>query len=164
MSKQTQPSEKRPLASPPRPPENAFRLARRHLRFGWWTLLVFLTLGIVLEGLQLFKVGWYLDVIGQQPAAQTRREMLRLAHSHGTLLALVHLAFAASLLAVDWLASKLRSLASACLFGASIALPAGYLLGGMYNYGTEPGLGVLLVPVGAFLLLVGVLAAALSMR
>ena len=26
--------------------------ARRHLRFGWWSLLLFATLGLVLESLQ----------------------------------------------------------------------------------------------------------------
>jgi hypothetical protein len=29
-------------------------LAQRHLRFGWWTLLLFLTLGLVLEALHGF--------------------------------------------------------------------------------------------------------------
>ncbi len=28
--------------------------SRRHLRFGWWSLLVFLTLGIALESLHGF--------------------------------------------------------------------------------------------------------------
>ncbi len=35
---------------------------RLHLRFGWWSLLVFLLLGLVLETLHGFKIGWYLDV------------------------------------------------------------------------------------------------------
>ena len=51
---------------------------RRHLRFGWWSLLCFLTLGIVLESLHGFKVGWYLDA-----AHSTRRLMWTLAHAHG---------------------------------------------------------------------------------
>lgn len=34
---------------------------RRHLRFGWWSLWCFLTLGLVLEGMHGFKVRWYLD-------------------------------------------------------------------------------------------------------
>ena len=38
------------------------RLARRHLRFGWWSLLSFLTLGIALEAMHGLKVQWYLDV------------------------------------------------------------------------------------------------------
>ncbi len=34
----------------------------RHLRFGWWALAVYVCLGIVLETMHGFKIGWYLDV------------------------------------------------------------------------------------------------------
>ena len=67
-------------------------LVRKHLRVGWLALLVFLSLGIILESLHGFKVGLYLDV-----SNQTRRFMWTLAHAHGTLLALVNLAFALTL-------------------------------------------------------------------
>ena len=63
------------------------QLADRNLRFGWWALLFFLSLGAVLETLQGFKIGWYLDV-----GNETRRLMFTLAHAHGTLLALVNIA------------------------------------------------------------------------
>ncbi|HEY8174006.1 MAG TPA: hypothetical protein VIH21_13040, partial [Dehalococcoidia bacterium] len=59
--------------------------ARRHLRFGWWSLFVFATLGLTLEALHGFKVRAYLDV-----SNDTRRLMWTLAHAHGTLLGLVH--------------------------------------------------------------------------
>ena len=62
---------------------------RRHMRFGWASLLAFLTLGLALEGLHGLKVGWYLDV-----ASSTRRLMFTLGHAHGTLLALVNIAYA----------------------------------------------------------------------
>ena len=65
---------------------------RRHLRFGWWSLLGFLILGLALELLRGFKVGLYLDVPNE-----TRRLMWTLAHAHGALLGLVHIAFAVSL-------------------------------------------------------------------
>src|ERR1041384_6833709 len=52
------------------------QLADRNLRFGWWSLLVFLSLGAVLETLQGFKIGWYLDV-----GNETRRLMFTLARS-----------------------------------------------------------------------------------
>ena len=55
--------------------------ARRHVRFGWWTLLVYAALGLALEALHGFKVAAYLDVDND-----TRRLMWRLAHTHGTLL------------------------------------------------------------------------------
>ena len=64
---------------------------RRHLRFGWWSLLLFATLGLVLESLQGFKVRAYLDV-----SNETRRLMWTLAHAHGTLGGLLHLGLAAS--------------------------------------------------------------------
>ena len=35
--------------------------ARRHLRIGWWSLLCFATVGLVLEMLHGFKVRAYLD-------------------------------------------------------------------------------------------------------
>src|SRR6185436_11283953 len=65
---------------------------RRHLRFGWWALLCFLTLGVVLEAMHGFKVQWYLNV-----ANETRRLMWTLAHAHGVLLALVNILFGLTL-------------------------------------------------------------------
>jgi hypothetical protein len=43
---------------------------------------------------------------------------------------------------------------------ANIVLPGGFFLGGVTIYGGDPGLGILLVPVGAFFLLAGVLLTA----
>ena len=63
-----------------------------HLRVGWWSMLVFLTLGVVLEALHAFKAGFYLDV-----SQETRRLMWTLAHAHGTLFGLVHIAFAGTI-------------------------------------------------------------------
>ena len=54
--------------------------ARLHLRFGWWSLLVFMTLGLMLEALHAFKMGVYLDV-----SSETRRLLWTLAHAHGAL-------------------------------------------------------------------------------
>ena len=65
------------------------RLVRAHLRWGWWSLLVFLTLGAFLETLHGFKAGFYLDA-----SSETRRLLWTLAHAHGALLSLVHLALA----------------------------------------------------------------------
>ncbi len=134
------------------------QLVTRHLRVGWWSLAVFLALGIALEALHGFKIGWYLDV-----ANATRRLLLTLAHVHGTLLALVHLAFAATLSIRAPRVVPRAALASACLLGAGVALPAGFLLGGLWPWGGDPGLGILLVPVGAALLLAGVVMVALGL-
>ena len=132
-------------------------LVRRHLQFAWWSLLCFLTLGIMLEAMHGFKVGWYLE-----PAFQTRRLMLTLGHAHGTLLALVHAAFAASVFALPGDAKGWRRWSSPCLMGASVLLPGGFFLGGIFIYDGDPGLGIFLVPLGAVLLFVGVLLAALA--
>ena len=130
------------------------REARRHLIFGWWALLTFLALGLVLEALHGFKIGFYLDV-----DHSTRRLMWTLAHAHGTLLALVNLAFAFTVERVRWTAGVLR-LASRCLFAATSLMPLGFFLGGIDIRGGDPGLGIGLVALGGLLLLVGVLAAA----
>ena len=124
---------------------------QRHLKFGWWSLLIFLTLGIVLEALHGFKSGFYLDV-----SNETRRLMWTLAHAHGTLLALVHVAFGATGHFIPRWDVRRRNLASACLMGASLLIPAGFFLGGVVIYAGDPGLGILLVPLGAALLLVAV--------
>ncbi len=133
--------------------------ARNHLRFGWWSLLVFLTVGLILEGLHSFKVGLYLDA-----DHQTRRLMWTLAHAHGTLLSLINLAFAGMVRAIPAWPARRRALASRCLYGASLLLPGGFLLGGAWVHGGDPGLGVLLVPVGGLLLLLSVLLTALGTR
>lgn len=126
-------------------------LTRRHLRFGWWTLLVFLTLGLVLEALHGLKIGFYLSVTNE-----TRRLMWTLAHAHGTLLALVNLGFAFTIrLLPEWSARE-RGLASVCLRAATLLMPAGFFLGGTVIYSGDPGLGIILLPVGGLLLLAAV--------
>jgi len=126
-------------------------LVRHHLRWGWLSLLVFLTMGAVLEALHGFKVGYYLDV-----AHETRRHMWTLAHAHGTLLGLVHVALAATWAwRPDGRAGR-RRVASVCLTSAGLLMPAGFLLGGVFIHAGDPGLGILLVPLGALLLFTAV--------
>lgn len=131
--------------------DELLKLRRRHLGFGWYALLVFLTLGALLEGLHGFKAGFYLDV-----THETRRLMWRLAHAHGTLLALVNVAFALSLEALtDRNPTRLR-FASACLLIGALLVPLGFFAGGVFARSGDPGLFVLLVPLGALLLFLGV--------
>jgi hypothetical protein len=133
--------------------------ARFHLRVGWYALLAFLTLGVVLEGFHGLKLQWYLEV-----ANHTRRLMWTLGHAHGTLLAVINIAFAVSLgFMSGWPEGRAR-LASRCLVAATILLPGGFLLGGAILYDGDPGLGVLLVPLGAALLFIGTLLTALGAR
>jgi len=138
-----------------RGPGSTSAFARRHLRFGWWSLLAFLTLGFVLEVLHGFKIGWYLDV-----SNETRRLMWTLAHAHGVLLSLVHIVYGLMLRSFGERAGNGTSLASVCLTGATILLPGGFLLGGVVIYAGDPGIGIFLVPVGALLLAAAVVLAA----
>lgn len=132
-------------------------IALRHYYVGWGALLLFLTLGAVLEGLHGFKVGFYLD-----PNVKIRREMWRLAHAHGTLLALVHLAFAAGLMHFGrWALGRLK-LASFFLIDAAVLIPLGFFLGGLWPTESDPWVGVYLVPLGALLLFIGVAIILLS--
>jgi ribosomal protein S18 acetylase RimI-like enzyme len=133
-------------------------LARRHLRAGWWTLLVFLTLGAVLEAFHGFKVGLYLDV-----GNEARRLAFRLGHAHGTLLALVHVAFGLTLASRFAPDRRSAERASGLLVTATLLLPGGFLLGGVFAHGADPGPGVLLVPFGALALFVAVLFVARGM-
>ena len=133
--------------------------SRLHLRVGWWSLLVFLTLGLVLEILHGFKVGLYLDVPNS-----TRRLVWTLAHTHGTLLSVLNLVFAMSIrLTPDWKGSS-RTLASRCLLGALVLIPLGFFLGGVFIFGGDPGIGVILVPPGSLLLFISVLLTARAFR
>ena len=129
--------------------------ARRHLRFGWWSLAVFATLGLVLETFHGFKVRAYLDV-----SNETRRLMWTLAHAHGTLLSVVHVIFGLSVRVAPEVSARDRPLISRCLIGASVLLPGGFFLGGVAFYGGDPGIGVVLVPVGAIAMIIAAIVLA----
>jgi hypothetical protein len=124
-----------------------------HLRLGWWAVFVFLAFGIALEGMHGLKLGYYLDL-----ANSTRRHMWTLSHAHGTLLGLVNIAFALSLRASAALddSDGWQRRASLALTLATLLLPGGFLLGGITIYAGDPGLGVLLVPIGGLALLYAV--------
>ena len=124
--------------------------AGRHLRFGWWSLLVFLSLGLVLDALHGFKVGWYLDV-----ANEARRLTWTLAHAHGVLLSILNVVFSLTLSGTSGAFARLR-LISGCLIGATVLMPVGFFLGGILIHGGDPGIGIFAVPPGALLLFAGV--------
>jgi len=135
------------------------RLARRHHVIGWCGLLIFLSVGAALETLHGFKIGFYLD-----PAHKIRRELWTLAHAHGTLLALVHIGFAAGITQFGrWTETRLK-LTSFFLLDALLLIPAGFFLGGLTHSESDPSLGVLLVPAGAILLFIAVLLILVSAR
>ncbi len=129
----------------------------RHLRFGWWALAVYVSLGIGLESMHGFKIGWYLDV-----GNEVRRLMFTLGHFHGTMLALVNIAAGLTIRSVDQI--KLRPSTSWALIWAAILLPGGFLLGGVWTYDGDPGTGIWLVPIGALCMLYGVITFALGLK
>ena len=132
-------------------------LVHTHFRWGWCLLLVFLTLGLLLEAMHAFKVGFYLDA-----SSEARRMTWTLAHAHGTLFALIHLAFAAYLnTRINWQGNRLV-FASRSLMGGSILLPVSFFLSGMFTYDGDPGLFVFLAPFGALLLFIAVFLIARS--
>ncbi len=121
---------------------------RRHLKFGWSSLFVFVCLGILLEAFLAFRTGWYMN----SGDNETHRLMLRLGHAHGTFLSLVNIAFAATLSRIN-LIENIRRLSSRCLIAATLLIPGGFILGGVVTHGSEPGLGIILLPIGALFLL-----------
>ncbi len=135
------------------------RVARRHHLAGWCLLLVFLSLGAFLEYLHGFKKGFYLD-----PQHHVRRDMWRLAHTHGTLLGLIQIVFALCVPRFGrWTAGRIK-LASFFLLDAAVLIPLGFFLGGLFPTEADPWLGVLLVPPGALLLFIAVVLVILSAR
>ena len=124
----------------------AAALMRRHLTVGWVMLLAFLSLGMLLEAFHGFKVRWYVDLNNV-----TRRLMWTLAHAHGVLIGLIHIAFAATV-HFSPQPFKQRPLASTCLVVAGVLLPGGFLLGGVTIHQGDPGIGVFLTPIGGLLL------------
>ena len=134
-------------------------IARWHLRFGWWLLLGFMGLGMLLEAMHGLKIGWYLDV-----SNETRRLVWTLAHAHGALIGILHIGFAVTLPYLpDWPARS-RDLASKLLTAGGILMPGGFFLGGFGIYDGDPGLGVFFSPVGGFMLLASILITAMGVQ
>lgn len=141
------------MPAPAPAPAAATAQSDQHLRYGWWSLFVFLSLGVVLETLHGFKLAWYLNA-----DVEMRRLMLTLSHAHGTLLALVNIAAGLTLRTVKGYELP-RSASLALRWGAAL-LPAGFLFGGLVIHDGDPGVAVLLVPLGALLLVYAVFVAA----
>lgn len=106
-----------------------------------------------------FKVGLYLDV-----GNETRRLMWTLAHAHGTLFGLLHLAWGATIANVETHAGRV-GLATKLLRAATVLLPGGFFLGGFWTFGSDPGLGaVLLAPLGGLVMISAMVIAARSIK
>lgn len=118
-----------------------------NLRAGAWALFGFTCLGLALEGLHAFKLGLYLDV-----SNETRRLLWRLAHAHGALLGLLNVCYA---LAARQFPRLSERLVERCLLLALLLMPAGFLLGGLFIRGADPGASVGLAAAGGLALVIG---------
>lgn len=118
-----------------------------NLRAGLWALFWFSALGLMLEVLHGFKIGFYLDVDND-----TRRLMWRLAHAHGALLGMVNVGYALTARAFPRLED---TLAARALLSALWLMPLGFFLGGAFARAGDPGLAVGLAAAGAVALLFG---------
>jgi hypothetical protein len=113
------------------------------IRQGWISLAAWIVFGLLIESLIGFRSPVLLD-------DSIRRDMFRLAHAHGTLLNLVLIA-AAICARLDLI--RFGRVTSLGLRAAVVLLPGGFVLGGIWHFKDDPGVAILLVPVGAVLLL-----------
>jgi hypothetical protein len=111
--------------------------ARRARAHGYLLLFASAAVGFALEVCHALKLSHYLDV-------PLRRALLTWAHAHGVGLALVLLAFAATGVMDEASARTGRT-----LFAGSVLMPLGFLLGSLDLHESDPGVGILLVPIGA---------------
>jgi hypothetical protein len=156
--KKRSPATQAPAAAgsmPPAAPEAPVP-ERACLAFGWTLTAVFLALGLLLESFHLIKLPFYLDTA-------LRRELYTLAHAHGTLLGLANVLYALTAARCIPRPGR-RAVASRLLRLGSLAVPLGFLLGGIGNAEGDPSPAILLVPAGAVLVLAVVVQMAWGAR
>jgi hypothetical protein len=112
--------------------------ASRARAFGWALAALSASFGLLLESAHAFKWSAYLD-------APVARLMFTLAHAHGLGLALVVLVHA--------LQPDPRG-RGALMLGA-VLMPLGFFAGGVGVFESDPGVGVVLAPIGALSVLLG---------
>jgi hypothetical protein len=138
-------------------PESAQRI-RHHMRVGWHGLLIFGALGTLLEILHAWKHPAYLGV-----GNEMRRLTWTLAHAHGIGLSILQIGYAATLAVIFTELRPRLVRASRLLDASTVLLPIGFFLGGAVPYKSDPGIGIILVPVGALLFLAAAFFTALEL-
>ncbi|HEX8088130.1 MAG TPA: hypothetical protein VF762_04715 [Blastocatellia bacterium] len=118
---------------------------------GWVSIAVWMSAGLLLEGLLGYKIPSYLNDV-------QRRELFRLAHTHGTFLGLVLIAAALCM----HRGAPLPRAASLSLSIGSVLMPLGFLLAGIWHPEGDPGPAIWLVPPSALLIIFGAIAFALA--
>jgi hypothetical protein len=116
-------------------------------RFGWTSLLGWASFGLVLEAAHAWKLAAMLD-------DELARMLVRLGHAHGTVLALVVLAFGEAGAPLFAAATDAR-LAGRLLRAAALLVPFGFALSAVAHPEGDPNVLVFLVPAGAVCLLGG---------
>jgi hypothetical protein len=121
---------------------------------GWLSIAAWMTFGLLLEGFLGYKIPTYLQ-------DQQRRELFRLAHTHGT--------FSGLLLLIAALATQRFSLApprtaQLALRIGTVLMPLGFLIAGIWHYEGDPGLAIWLVPPAALMIIFGAVALAFAAR
>ncbi len=131
---------------------------RNHLKWGWAALFFAIVGGIALESLHAFKAETYLGV-----DQETRRLMWRLAHAHGALLGVVNILYGLTCHHQSQEFTQGTTVSTA-LIVATILLPGGLLLGGIMPMDGDPGIGIILIPLGGVALLFAVFRIFLHVR
>ena len=128
---------------------------RRCRRFGWTSLAAWALFGLAIEAAHGFKLGAYLD-------DNLRHTILRLAHAHGVILALVVLAFPARAARRTTAEQSVRAArrTGILLRAGALLIPAGFALGAIAPHEGDPGWPVVLVPIGGALLVAGLIRTA----
>ena len=118
----------------------------------WCGIAVWMAFGLLLEGFIGFRTPVYL-------LDPTRRELFRLAHAHGTLLSLLLLGAAFSLKQNSLAENKYGVLA---LKIGTVLMPAGFFLGGIYTFGSDPNFLIIFAPIGGLGVILGAISLAIS--
>jgi hypothetical protein len=111
--------------------------------------MVWSLFGLALEAAHGFKLAAFLD-------DELRHTLLRLAHAHGVVLALVVLAFGGGAAALYGGTPPASARLTGVLIRAgAFVVPLGFALSAIAPHEGDPGFAVLLVPAGAVLLIAG---------
>ena len=125
--------------------------ATRLMFQGWLSIALWMSVGLLLEGLLGYKIPSYLNDLN-------RRELFRLAHTHGTFLGLVLIAAALS----EKRGAKLPRVASQALSIGAALMPLGFFLAGLWHPEGDPGPAIWIVPPSALLIIFGAVSLALA--
>jgi hypothetical protein len=117
-------------------------------------IAAWMSFGLLLEGFLGFRVSGYMSDLA-------RREMFRLAHTHGTLLSILLLISALTISSNLVYPNKFAILS---LRIGTILMPLGFLLGGIWTNKEEPNLLVFLAPIGGILVIFGLINFVFSIK